>query len=264
MELKLLIHTTARWQIGEIDDASYAGLYFLHWQVASHGRRFASRRCRFDPKPDPVAWFEDTLDLEREAVRGYLIRYFDRYQFLGVIANVPVALAAWLKGEWPLTLCGHIPDVRTVLAMQVEGKRPVTVLSAWPRMLSPVLAKANAFAFMVHDLEHAFKFFHHPELHGQQREFFRLLHQALNLGLFDGYLQDSVFSAKFDYLASDMNTHFMHACQYLRAILVEFHLRREGLREHDRLSRGAREQVSGLLAHMLGAEWPPGLEGRSL
>ncbi len=256
--------STARWQAGAIDDPSYAALYFLHWQAASHGKRFASRRHRADPRPDPDAWFWETIGLDASAVRDYLLGYFGRYQFLGIIGNVPVALAAWLNGEWPLTLCGHIPGPAEVLGMQVAGTRPVTVLSAWPRMLAPVLGKPNAFAFMVHDLEHAWKFFHDPGMHRQQREFFRALRKSFEAGRFDAYLRDPVFSAKFDYLSSDMNTHTMHASQFLRAILVEFHLRREGLQNPGRLSPAAREEVSALLAALLGADWLAEVERRMI
>ncbi len=259
-----LKHSVARWRAGEISDAAYAALYFLHWQVASHGKRFASRRDRNVPRPDPDAWFEETAAIDAQATDRYLLRYFGRYQFLGIIGNVPAALGAWLRREWPLTLCEHIPSPDDVLRMQVAGTRPVTLLSGWPRMQAPVLSKPNAFAFMVHDLEHAWKFYHDPEMHREQREFFRLLCESSDAGRFDAYLPDSVFKAKFDYLSSDMNTHTMHASQFLRAILVEFHLRQEGLRDPGSLSLAAREAVSVLLADLLGADWQAEVERRMI
>ena len=255
VELTNLFQSIARWQAGEVDEPSYAALYFLHWQVACHGKRFASRRNKGDPRPDPLVWFEETCRLDKQEVRDYLRGVFERYQFFGVIGNVPAALVAWLKMEWPLTLCEHIPGSREVLSMQVAGTRPVTVLSSWPRMLKPVLAKPNAFAFMIHDLEHAWKFFQEPEMHRQQREFFRLLLTAFGGGLFERYFQDPVFSAKFDYLSSDMNTHTMHAAQFLRAMLVEFHLRRENLHHPDDLTLASRNEVAAVMASLLGADW---------
>lgn len=264
MMLEYLTHSTTRWRAGEIGDASYAALYFLHWQVHSHGKRFASRKFKHDPRPDPSAWFEETANLPADAVRDYLVAYFERYQFLGIIHNVPVALVAWLKREWNLALCEHIPDPLAVLRMQVEGKRPVTVLSAWPRMLEPVLSKPNAFAFMIHDLEHAWKFFHDPEMHHRQRDFFRFMLEAVEAMTFADYLEDPVFAAKFDYVVSDMNTHIMHSSQFLRAILVEFHLRREGVPHHDALSQVARYEVSRLMSSLLGADWLAEVERRMI
>jgi hypothetical protein len=264
LALEHLQTTAARWRAGAIDDASYAALYFLHWQAHSHGKRFASRRDRRDARPDPLAWFEAVSALDAAATRDYLLGYVRRYQFLGVIANVPVALAAWLQGEWPLTLCEYIPSPAEVLAMQVAGTRPVTLLAGWPRMLAPVLGKPNAFAFMVHDLEHAFKFFHDPAMHQQQRAFFRVLAEAQAAGHFADYLRDPVFLAKFDYLRSDMNTHTLHAAQFLRAILVEFHLRREGVGSPESLSAAAREAVSKRVASLLGEDWLAEVEKRMI
>ncbi len=254
MELTELALAVARWRNGEVDDPSYAALYFLHWQSALHGKRFASRRYKADPRPDAAAWFAETSALGKFGVREYLQRLFERYQFFGIINNVPVALAAWLSRDWPLVLCEHIPSPCEVLSMQVEGTRPVTVLSAWPRMLNPVLTKPNAFAFMVHDLEHAWKFFHDPAMHRQQREFFCLLATAQAEGRFDRYLHDPVFSAKFDYLTSDMNTHTMHASQFLRAILVEFHLRRENLNHPDQLTQTAKNEIFAVMVSLLGTD----------
>ncbi len=264
MELNNLSHCIARWRTGEVDDPSYAALYFLHWQVSSHGKRFASRRYKGDRRPDADLWLEESSALDQRQTREYLRGVFERYQFFGVIGNVPVALAAWLRMDWPLTLCEHIPTSTEVLRMQVAGTRPVTVLSAWPRMLNPVLSKPNAFAFMIHDLEHAWKFFHDPDMHRQQREFFRLLFSALAEGHFDAYLHDSVFSAKLDYLISDMNTHTMHAAQFLRAILVEYHLRREDLHHPSQLTKMARDEVSAVMASLLGVDWLVEVESRMI
>ena len=264
LELEPLKASTARWRAGEVGDAAYAALYFLHWQAASHGPRFASRRDRRDPRPDHAAWLRDVAALPGAEVPAYLSRYVRRYQFLGVIGNVPAALAAWLEGSWPLTLCERIPGPAEVLAMQAAGTRPVTVLSAWPRLLAPVLGKPNAFAFMIHDLEHAWKFFHDPDMQQAQQAFFRQLSEAVAAGRFGEYLPDSQFAAKFDYVSSDMNTHTMHASQYLRSILVEFHQRREQAPSPDHLSPAARADIAGLFAAMFGAGWLAEVERRMI
>jgi hypothetical protein len=247
-----------------MSDAAYAALYFLHWQAATHGKRFASRRCKQSPRPTPAGWLETAQALQGDGLRQWLAEYFSRYQFFGVIANVPEALAAWLRGDWPLRLCEYIPSSRAVLAMQAEGARPVTVLSAWPRMTQPVLGKPNAFAFMVHDLEHAWKFYQDGEMHSQQKALFALLQSALEKGSFAGYLPDPVFAQKFDYLISDMNTHAMHASQFLRAILLEWFMRLEGAPDHQSLSEQARACVLALLRELFGAAWAQEVEARMM
>lgn len=232
---------------GAMGDAVYAALYFLCWQLAMNGRRCAARKYKQDPRPDPVAWWEELRGLGGEDARERLLHFLQRYGFLGVIANVPAALRAWLRGGWPLTLCEHIPDPEQVLHMQVRGTRPVTILSDYPRLVRPVLHKANAYAFMVHDLEHAYKYFYDPELHRGQKGFFAAIERAMRQGMLDIYRRDPLFADKFTYLISDMNTHVMHSLQFLRAILIEYHLRRERKPLGGALSTEARGAIDALM-----------------
>jgi len=224
--LRNLASMDSRWR--RRAPAIFAALYFLHWQIVRHGRAFAARKHAGDVRPDAGEWLA-ALDVADEPVlRARLLDYMGRYQFRGVSANVAAALCRWLRGDWPLELRADIPAPRAVLSAQARGKRPVTAITAYPRMLSPVLDKSDAFEFFLHDLEHAYKFFHSPALYAGQRAFFRALDAALTRGAFLPYLDEAVFAGKFRYLMSDMNTHPEHSRQYLRAILIEFHLRRAG------------------------------------
>ena len=162
---------------------------------------------------------------ERRCAR--LLDWLERYQFRGVIGNVPVALVQWLRGSWPLILREDIPKPLDVLRMQARGTRAVTVITAWPRAREPVLNKPDAFAFFQHDLEHAYKFYHSPALYAGQCAFFARLEAAFDRGVFSPYFDDAEFVTRFHYLMSDMNTHPEHSRQYLRAILIEFYRRRE-------------------------------------
>jgi len=217
----------ARWRAGEFDAAVFAALYFLHWQIATHGQAFASRKRKHDPRPDAAEWLAvlETADAERQ--RAPLLDWLERYQFRGVIGNVPVALVQWLRGAWPLILREDIPKPLDVLRMQARGTRAVTLITAWPRAREPVLNKSDAFAFFRHDLEHAYKFYHSPALHAGQCAFFARLEAAFDCGVFGPYFDDAEFVTRFHYLMSDMNTHPEHSRQYLRAILIEYYRRRE-------------------------------------
>jgi hypothetical protein len=232
---------------GNISDAVYAALYFLHWQAALHGRRFASRKFKRDPRPNHLLWLNGLEGITGAELRERLVYYFERYNFLGVIPNVGAALLAWLRGCWPLYLCGHIPGPEEMLQMQARGTRAVTILSEYPRVLQPVLNKPNAFAFMVHDLEHAFKFFHDPDLHEGQKGFLSQILTATKSGLLDGTMRDPVFVDKFNYLISDMNTHAMHSLQFLRAILIEHHLRAAGKPAWEVLPSHAQGEVEAIM-----------------
>ncbi len=215
----------ARWRAGELAAGAFAALYFFHWQIALHGQAFASRKRKRDARPEVG---ECLAALEVKGREALLLDYLERYQFRGVIANVPVALGAWLRGHWPLVLREDIPSPRDILRAQARGVRVVTAITAYPRLLKPVLNKPNAFAFFLHDLEHAYKFFHAPSLYAGQRAFFAALETAVDRDVFAPYFGDPVFVEKFHYLMSDMNTHPEHSRGYLRAILIEYYLRGEG------------------------------------
>jgi hypothetical protein len=247
LPLERIATLAQRWRHGEIDDACYAAQYFLHWQIAMHGQRFASRRYKHDPRPNHIAWMTGLEQATGNEARSILAHYFERYGFLGVIPNVCMALHAWLLDRWPLTLREYIPSPEELLRMQVRGTRAVTVLSQAPRLLQPVLNKPHAFAFMVHDLEHAYKFFHDPALHAAQMAFFSQVLRVIESGVLDKNMKDPIFVERFNYLISDMNTHAMHSLQFLRAILIECHLRAAGKQAGERLSSHAQIEVDAVM-----------------
>jgi hypothetical protein len=236
-----------RWRAGEIDSAVFASLYFLYWQMASHGQAFASRKYKNDPRPKAAEWLAVMAETKGEGLREHLLGWLERYQFRGVIDNVPKALLQWLRGACTLMLREDIPKPLEVLRMQARGCRAVTVFSEYPRLCQPVLNKPDAFAFFLHDLEHAYKFFHSPALHAGQCAFFAMLEDACDRGVFTPYFGDAEFTGKFHYLMSDMNTHPVHSRQYLRAILVEFYLRREQKGRKQPLSSAAEQMLDEVM-----------------
>ncbi|MEW6332184.1 MAG: hypothetical protein AB1560_12065 [Pseudomonadota bacterium] len=247
-ELLTRLPTLARrWRAGEIDASIFAALYFLLWQITRHGTAFASRLHKNDPRPHAAEWLGMMETGEGEGLRRCLCGWLEHYQFHGVIRNVPVTLAQWLRGAWPLIVRENIPTALEVLRMQARGYRAVTILTEPARLHAPVLNKPDAFAFFVHDLEHAYKFLHSPALRDGQREFFIMLEAAVDRGVFAPYCSDAEFAARLQYLMSDMNTHPEHSRQYLRAILVEFYLRRERKARKQPLSAVAEEKMDEVM-----------------
>lgn len=239
-----------RWQAGAISDSGFAASYFLLWLMHNHGLRFASRIHRGSLQPDPRRWREQLLSASGDTLDDLLIDHLEQYRFFRIIPSVPIALCHWLRGDWPLTLLTHIPSARQVLEMQVDGIRPVTVFSQFPRASCPILTKANGFEFLVHDLEHAWKFCHDPARYWAQQSFFSCLQTLVFSGVLDPHLLDPEFSAKFDYLISDMNTHPVHGLRYFHAVLVESLLRREGLGPRETLPETARLEILQLLQRL--------------
>jgi hypothetical protein len=243
-----------RRRAGELSAAAFATVYFLQWQAVRHGAALAARRCRQDPKPDAAAWLARCDACAGDALSDFLADLLERYDLRLVRRRVPIALAAWLRGAWPITLCERVPSPREVLRMQADGTRPVTLIAQYPRMLQPVLDKPDAFAFLLHDLEHAYQFFRDATQHRAQRRFAAYLAAAVEAGHFQTYCRDPLFARKFDYLAADMNTHVIHSLQYLRAILVDYYLRGDGRAPSDALAPAARGAMQALW-RALGGTW---------
>lgn len=246
-----------RRRAGEFDAATFAALYFLHWQIATHGRACAARKRKSDARPDAPAWLATVESAEGEGRRERLLDWLERYQYRGVIDNVTVALAQWLRGAWPLMLREDVPQPLEMLRMQARGCRAVTALTEYPRLLQPVLNKPDAFAFFLHDLEHAYKFFHSPALRDGQRDFFTMLEDAFDRGVFAPHFRDAEFVGRFHYLMSDMNTHPEHSRQYLRAILVEFYLRQERKAPQQALPPAAERALAETMRAVAGLRLTP-------
>lgn len=253
---------TGRWRAGELGDASFAAGYCLLWQIAWHGRRFAARLTRTVEPPDPEAWRESLLTASDAELRPRLLDWFAHYQFRRMIPAVSTAFRGWLEQHWPLRLLTYIPAPLEVLSLQAVGIRPVTVLTECPRALRPVLNKANGFEFLVHDLEHGYKFYHDPAQHLGQRRLFVLLECAMAADVFQAYLGEAGFARQFDYLISDMNTHPVHSLRFLNAVLIECQLRREGKTHREPMSPSGRAELRALM-HTLADLWGFSPGGRS-
>ncbi len=238
-----------QYRAGQLTPPVYAARYVLCWQFIRHGKTVAQRRSRQHPKPDGAAWLAQLDSLSSCAATTRLIEILERYDLRRVSRRVGIALAGWLRGTWPLTLHETVPSAREILRMQIHGTRAVTVIADYPRLVQPIEDKPDAFAFVCHDLEHAWQFFHDPEWHVAQRRFAYELDGAIEHGVFADYLHDPLFEEKFNYLAADMNTHVAHSIQYLRAILLECLLRFECKGPREQLSDGARERLTNCLAN---------------
>ena len=92
---------------------------------------------------------------------------------------------------------------------------------------------ASACDFLLHDLEHAHKFFGDEILHRGQVRFFRALQNGS--AAFAPWTADPIFKKDLDYLKSDMNSHPVHLMKYLKAVVLSAEIRRTGERYPDLL-----------------------------
>ena len=114
---------------------------------------------------------------------------------------------------------------------------------------------------MVHDLEHAYKFFNDVELHRGQKSFFVAVKEVMKQGILDEYRLDPTFSDKLNYLISDMNTHVAHSVQFLRAILIDCLLHRENKSPAGILSKDAIWKIDTIMKTLI-ALLPLNLESK--
>ncbi len=151
------------------------------------------------------------------------VQLLERFQLKGVGLDSHLGLLGWLKGHYPLQLRQNIPSPEEMLLTQCRGERIVTWLSGPQWEGRPIDRHAGPFEFLLHDLEHAHKFFGDPISHSGQVAFFKKLSSSQHH--FQKWLEDPLFVKDFNYLKSDMNSHPVHLLKYLKAIVMTAALR---------------------------------------
>ncbi len=179
-----------------------AEFVILHCRL-QHGKKFFSAKTKTSP---PLKLIQSQSE------------FFEHYNLKGVREDSRMGMLGWLRGDYPLELRLEIPSPMEMLTLQCEGRRVATLLLGEDQQLTPIGRHAGAYEFLLHDLEHAHKFFG-GEFRGQMH-FFRLLHQAITAGSFSSFSDDPRFLGELDYLMSDMNSHPVHLLKYLKAIVL--------------------------------------------
>lgn len=156
---------------------------------------------------------------------------FRAFYFRGVVLDSHEGLVGWSEGRYPLELRLDIPSPDEMLDQQCAGKRFVSLMLAEEDQLRAHGRHADACDFLLHDLEHAHKFFGDPALHMGQVRFFRSLRDSLKV--LTRWNDDNLYVRDLDYLKSDMNSHPVHLVKYLKAIVLSAEMRRTGERFPD-------------------------------
>jgi hypothetical protein len=157
---------------------------------------------------------------------GSLKGLVQSYYFRGVVLDSHEGLVGWLEGRYPLHLRQNIPSPDEMLAIQCQGQRYVTLLLQEDAQFQKYGRHADACAFLLHDFEHAHKFF--STTHSGQVQFFQHLQRSLNR--FTRWSEDPQFQDELDYLKSDMNSHPVHLIKYLKAIVLSAEMRKTSSR----------------------------------
>lgn len=153
---------------------------------------------------------------------------FCSFFFRGVVLDSHEGMVGWLEKRYPLYLRLDIPTPDEMLAAQCEGVRFVTLLIGGPAQFQTYGRHADACAFMLHDFEHAHKFFGDENSFRGQLRFFRALRASITA--FARWNDDPQFVKDLDYLKADMNSHPVHLIKYLKAVVLSAEMRETGLR----------------------------------
>lgn len=207
----------------ECQNSKVASEFLLLNGRLKHGRKFLCAKSKTTP---PFTEIHSYAQL------------FQHYHLKGVREDSQLGLLGWLTGRYPLEARLDIPTPREMLEIQCEGRRIATLLLKPEQQHTPIGRHAGAYEFLLHDLEHAHKFFG-GEFAGQVK-FFRLLREAVTESAFKDFAGDLQFQGELNYLMSDMNSHPLHLLKYLKAIVLNA-FRRRGDKEDHQLGDWSRD-----------------------
>jgi hypothetical protein len=148
----------------------------------------------------------------------------EHFLLKGVRLDSHMGFWGLVSGRYPLILRTDVPQPITMLQRQCRGERYVTYLNTKEDLNRPIGRFSGSFEFLMHDLEHAHKFFGDEEMFRGQVKFFNLLKAILPR--MQKWLVDPLFEKDLNYLMSDMNSHPVHLFKYLKAIVLTAELRR--------------------------------------
>lgn len=232
--------------LGDVSDADFVSAYLLAYFRRSIGNKWLTRF----PKPIEVVpqrsrdvWWAalpwDWTESERKSWIGFssLSEWLSQASVYKVSQSALRVLGEWQRGNFQIALLAYIPTPSEVLKFQVQGVRPVSLLTRKEDFWVQVERFPNAFELTIHDLIHADRFQKDPTLMKEQIHFFRLLEKVVESKILVSVLErDRDLEEDFDYVLSDMNTVPVHGLQYLKAILIQHFLRHHGFQGSDKLA----------------------------
>lgn len=153
---------------------------------------------------------------------GPVREIFSERSLRGVPQAVNKMILNWIDGNANLILLEHVPTPKEVLAQQKQGKRCVTMMTALSGLSKNVLGERDALGFLIHDLQHAERFFAHHDTQKGQIGFYHFIGELFELDEVRKMMkQDTQFCEEFEYAMSDMNAYCVHLLKYLTSAFRE-------------------------------------------
>lgn len=178
------------------------------------------------------------------------IPFLEKEQLYGIPQNIRFTFVEWLKGNWDMRLVSYIPSSYEMALAQSRGFRFISIDWDCAFTGNLIFNTRDALEFILHDIAHGYTFFHSSYNRQEQIDFFQKL--TNNYTVFEQLCkEDPIYNEKFDYCLSDMNSHPFHLTSYLKAITIEYYLRKRQVVE---LSKEDKEEIENLFLFLKQAE----------
>jgi hypothetical protein len=144
------------------------------------------------------------------------LNLLENYNLRGIPEVVNETILMWHQKILPLNLLFHIPKPIDVLMEQMKGERSVTMITSEIGLTKYVLEERDPLSFLIHDLQHAYKFFSHHESYKGQIGFYNFIFDlAKDEKLLKMMNADEQFKNEFEYAISDMNAYSLHLIKHM-------------------------------------------------
>ncbi len=115
-------------------------------------------------KGNHFAWFSPNANEQHLD----FLQFWSNNTLRGIPHKINRVLINWRLGYYPLVLINHVPTAKEMLELQSQGKRFVTLFTSQKDWRENTLHGRDHFSFTVHDLIHAYEFFHNDEMKNKQ------------------------------------------------------------------------------------------------
>lgn len=161
--------------------------------------------------------------------RNYWDLPLDEILSRGLLRGLPEPICRFFSHLWPVQVLSRVPEGREILGWQQQGRRCVSLISDEKILANGSLHDKDPFAFAIHDIEHAYKFFHDSSSYRSQVGFYLLCGPMIPKIQTFPFWNEAEFQKDFNYLISDMNSHSVHMIKTLHAIILKAFKKHYGL-----------------------------------
>ncbi|GEM_PF-5742360 len=219
----------SQFQLGALSKGDVVSLFLIslneifpipNWLVWSRSREhsFQNIESFFYPKKHP-SW-ERHLFFKKVPTESSLGEIMNQSLFKKETLRSSQGLVHIFNQPQTIHVLDYVPTPRELLKMQSEGMRCVTLLRSRNWFEHTFEHRRNLRDFIIHDLEHIWQMFEHPEMTSQQIQFSKKLYEMTENGQFDFLINDPQHVAEFNYIISDMNTHPAHMYATLKSLIL--------------------------------------------